>query len=138
MARTDSNDSFDDYMKKIERVKLTPLSRQNLTPLTDEEAKVNQTNINKLIAEGNRLLAEEAKNPRKKFLLKKDESKRLESKLASTSTNPYVRARVDTLNKMKADEKETIRKMEENEIERDRRYDEFVKAVRILGDQYSA
>lgn len=133
-----SGDTFEEYAKKLAAVNLNLNSRANLQPISDEEAIVNDKNIAKLVAEGNALLVEEEKQKAKKPAAPlKDESKKLETKLASTSSNPYVRARIEALNKLGEDKKAIIEKMEKGLLPKDSRYDEFCKQVRIRGDQLS-
>lgn len=133
-----SGDTFEEYAKKLAAVKLDINSRLNLQPISDEEAIVNDKNIAKLVAEGNALLAEEEKRKEKKPAAPlKDESKKLETKLATTSSNPYVRARMEVLQKMAEDKRAIIEKMEKGSLPKDSRYEEFCKQVRIRGDQLS-
>lgn len=120
------NDSFEDYMKKVADVNLGPMSRRNLPQPDHEET------LAELLAEGQRLLDEE-----EKLKKPKDESKQLESKLGSTSLNPYVRARHEILTKMADTQKKIIEKMEKGELEKDSRYDTFCKQVAVRGDQIS-
>ncbi len=121
------------YQEYLDAVKLTPMSRFNL-PQPDHEE-----NPGELVAQGNKILEEEEeekkKTPAKRS--KPDDTKKLESKLASTSDNPYIRARTQVLNKMSESARTIIEKMEKGELEKDTRYDTFVKSVRILGDQLS-
>ena len=114
------------------------MSRFNLPKPDHEES------LTELVKEGHRLLAAEEKKknpcppvPTAPVPPKKDDTKRLESNLASTSTNPYVRARIQILNKMTALARGVIEKMEKGELPKDRRYDEFAKTVMNLGDKLS-
>jgi hypothetical protein len=119
------------YQAYLDEIKLTKMSRANLRPLDHEET------IIEAVAEGMKLLQEEPPkaSPEKP---KPDDTKKLESKLASTSDNPYIRARIQILNKMSDAARDVIEKMEKGETKKDRRYDEFLKAVGILGDKFSA
>jgi hypothetical protein len=117
--------NYEDYLNQV---KLTKMSRLNL-PVPDHEESLAE-----LVAEGYRLLAENEKKNEKKI---KDETKRLERKLGSTSNNPYIKARVEILNKMTETARGVIEKMENGKLPKDPRYDTFVKAVRIRGDQLS-
>ncbi len=126
-----ANKSYEDYLNSV---KLTKMSRFNLPKPDHEET------LGELVAQGYKLLEEDSKTPAaapKKKTAKKDDTKRLEKKLASTSTNPYVRARVDVLNKMNPEARSVIEKMEKGLLPKDLRYETFCKAVRILGDQLS-
>ena len=132
-----ANDSFEDYMSKIQRVKLSDglYSRKNLKRWSDAEAEVNDANIAKWVAEGAALIAEEEKQTKKTIV---NETKKLESKLGSMSPNPYVRARVEILMKMNEDQRKAIELMEKGEKPTDHRYDAFVKQVAALGDKMSS
>jgi len=121
--------NFDEYMKKVESVDLGPMSRRNL-PIPDHEETIKE-----LVEEGNRLLIEEQKT--NKVSPPKDDSKQLDTKLATNSKNPYICARVQLLNKMKEGERKIIEQMEKKELERDLRYDRFIKEVTVLGDKLS-
>lgn len=131
-----ANDSFEDYMSKIQRVKLSDglYSRKNLKMLTDAEAEINNVNISKWVAEGAALIAEEEKATKKKVV---DETKKLETTLGSTSPNPYVRARCEVLVKYPEEKRKLIELMEKGEKPKDHRYDSFVKEVSALGDKMS-
>lgn len=132
-----ANDSFEDYMSKIQRVKLSDglYSRKNLKRLSDAEAEINDANIAKWVAEGAALIAEEEKLTKKTII---NETKKLESKLGSMSPNPYVRARVEILMKMTEDQRKAIELMEKGEKPTDHRYDAFVKQVAALGDKMTS
>ena len=132
-----ANDSFEDYMSKIQRVKLGDglYSRKNLKMLSDAEAEINDANIAKWCAEGAALLAEEEKHTKKKVV---DETKKLETKLGSTSPNPYVRARCEILVKYPEEKRKLIELMEKGEKPKDTRYDTFVQEVAKLGDKMSS
>lgn len=123
------------YQKYLDSVKLTPMSRYKLPQPDHEET------LGELVAAGHKLLGEADPKPittvTTKKSIKADDKKKLESKLASTSDNPYVRARIQILNKMDALARGVIEKMEKGELKKDRRYDEFSKAVMALGDQLS-
>ncbi len=120
------------YQEYLDKIKLTPMSRFNLPQPDHEET------LGELVAEGRKLLGEADPKPTVKKTIKADDKKKLESKLASTSDNPYIRARIQILNKMDALARGVIEKMEKGELPRDRRYEEFTKAVTTLGDQLSA
>jgi hypothetical protein len=127
--------SYEEYLNSV---KLTKMSRFNL-PKPDHEESIAEA-----VAEGFKLLEEEEKGKSKakaSDILGYDpnsDKKRLETKLASTSDNPYIRARIQILNKMTPTARAIIEKMENGKLEKDSRYDAFVKAVEILGDQLSA
>lgn len=129
-----SGDSFEDYAKKVQGVKLDINSRHNM-PTPDHEESIAE-----LVAEGERLLAEEEKlkSKQKTAAPAKDESKDLTNKLGSMSTNPYVRARVEVLNKMPKWKRSEIEEMEKTGNINNQYYDQFCKDVRILGDTFSS
>jgi len=122
--------SYEDYLNSV---KLTKMSRFKLPTPNHEES------LMELVAEGYKLLAEDEKKSAAKGKKpnKKDDTKQLEKKLASTSTNSYVRARIEILNKMGEIARGVIEKMESGKMEKDNRYDTFCKAVQIRGDQLS-
>lgn len=125
-----TNDNFDDYIKKINKVN-DLLGRQNLPKPDHKET------LDELIAEGNRLLALEEKLSKKMKKAIVTEEKKLEIKLATNSSNPYVRARIDILNKMSEVERSIIEKMEIGTFPKDSRFDHFASEIRVLGDTYS-
>lgn len=133
MAKNDSSNTFGDFSEKI---KLDP-SRQNLKPVNSKLSFEQYLMI--AIKEGHALLDEEAKNAPKDSVKKPTtpDSVKLENKLGEVSKNPYVRARIEILNKLSPEARTVIEKMEKNEIERDLRYERFCKAIQIKGDQLS-
>ena len=135
MAKSDPSSTFGDFSKKI---KLDP-SRQNLKPV--DQSLTFEQYLTIAIKEGNALLDAEAKvKPAQKASVTaplKSDSVNLENKLGETSTNAYVRARSEILNKMKPESRAIIEKMSADEIKKDARWDTFCKAVTIRGDQLS-
>lgn len=133
MAKNDSSNTFGDFSNKI---KLTP-DRMNLKPVNSKLSFEQYLMI--AIKEGHALLDEEAKNAPKDSVTKPTtpDSVKLENKLGEVSKNPYVRARIEILNKLSPEARTVIEKMEKNEIERDLRYERFCKAIQIKGDQLS-
>ena len=122
---------FDDFINKMKQ-----LSAQKA-----KATKRDQT-IAEMVAEGNRLLEEEEreKNSKKKPEPPKpqpDETTKLESTLGSISENPYIRARVQLLNKMTPEARKVIERIEKGELERNHVYDRFVHDVALLGDNLS-
>ena len=130
MTNKKTNNNYDEYMEKI---KLPP-SRRNLKMWTEDEAEITQANLNKWIKEGDALLIKEKAT---KYHTK-DDSRKLESELGTTSSNPYIRARMEILRKMSKDRLRVIEKMEDGSLPKDRRYDEFVKEVAKLGDKMTS
>lgn len=129
------DDNFDEYQKKLDKINLSKDSRYNL-PQPDH-----QETLAELIAEGFRLLAEEEKEKKTKSpvssqdILGHTPKSSLEDKLGSMSDNPYIRARCEILKKMSAIARNEIEKMEKNGNINNRLYNDFVKNVRIRGDQ---
>lgn len=130
------NDSFEDYMSKIQRMKMDDgvYSRKTLKTLTNVEAEINGANLVKWIAEGEALLAQEEKATEKKTI---NEPKKLETKLGSSSPNPYIQARSQILTKYPVEKRKLIELMEKGETPKDHRYDTFVKEITKLGDSLS-
>lgn len=131
-----NDDTFKMYMQEVLKTKNTPLSRFNLPIPKKMESFAD------LVAEGNKILeAEENAKSSKKIIAKvhcTDQTKELESKLASQSSNPYVSARSQILNEMAPEKRSVILKMETGSLEKDSRYEEFCKDIRKLGDKMSA
>lgn len=127
---TKSN-GFEPYEDKLRKVKLSDglYSRKNL-PIPDHEETIAE-----LVKEGERLIAEEEKLRQRNVIT---ETRRLETKLGTTSSNPYIRARCDIISKMSKDKAKLIEDMESGIKPKDHRYDTFVKEVAALGDKLSA
>ena len=131
MAKSDPNNTFGDFSKKI---KLDP-SRRNLKPV--DPALTFEQYLAQAIKEGNALLEAEAKTS---SVTKENSGKNppiLEDALAKMSDNPYVKARVQVLQKMTPLARSVIEKMEKGEIPKDTRWDTFSKAITALGDKLS-
>jgi hypothetical protein len=126
--------SYEEYLNSV---KLTPMSRHNLPIPNYEET------LEELVREGYRLIKAEDDYKKKGMppVIKKDTSKddhkKLETTLAANSDNPYVKARIQILQKMNPEERAIIERMENGEQERDERYEKFLKAVEVLGDKLS-
>ena|ERR1039458_10122780 len=134
MAKSDSSNTFGDFSKKI---KLSP-DRMNLKPVS-QSLSFDEC-LSKALREGYALLEEEAKTPPKNSVkppASVKHSPALEDALGKMSDNPYVRARIEVLNKMTPAARSVIEKMEKGELTKDSRYDTFCKAVTILGDSLS-
>jgi hypothetical protein len=133
MAKSDPSNTFGDFSKKI---KLDP-SRQNLKPVDPNWSF--EKHLSYALQEGYALLEEDAKKaPKASVTTPATPSPVLEDALAKMSDNPYVKARVQLLNKMTPKARDIIEKMERNEMERDTRWDTFSKAITILGDKLSS
>lgn len=129
MAKKTNN--FEPYEDKLKKVKLNDglYSRKNL-PISDHEETIAE-----LIKEGQRLIEEEEKLRKQSIII---ETKQLESKLGSLSTNPYIRARCNILSRMSKDKLKLIEDMEKGTVPKDHRYDAFAKEVATLGDKLSS
>lgn len=95
-----------------------------------------QESIAELIAEGDKLLAAETKT--KKPIKKTNSAKSLESSLAATDSNPYIRARAQILKAMPGWRQREIETMEASGDINNRFYEDFVKSVTDLGNQLSS
>lgn len=133
MAKIDNDSPFGDssYQKKLNKVKLDP-SRQNLKPVDawltfDEYLAI-------CLKEGAALL--EAEEKEKADSVKSKDI--LEDTLGKMSENPYINARVQILQKMSQKARSVIEQMEKGSLDKDSRYDKFVKAVTELGDKLSS
>lgn len=129
-----NKNNSNDYKKIVESVNLDPMSRHNLVIPDHEET------IKELVEAGERLLIEEQKT--NKVVSSKDDNKKLETKLALASDNPYIRAWGEVLNKWMNDPKtlreaKEIENMEKGKFPRDRYYNDFIKEVITLGDSIS-
>jgi hypothetical protein len=92
----------------------------------------------KLAMEGQELLdREELTKCNKSLPITSTPSKNLENALASKDTNPYVRARGQVLKDLPKDRRERIEEMEKSGKIDNGIYQEFIRMVRILGDQFS-
>lgn len=100
-----------------------PMSRTNLQPQPKE------LTLSQLVEEGNRLLEMEEK-------YKKSAPKPTgKTSSVETSENPYVIARNQILKEMDEFHREEIKEMEASGNINNRFYDEFVKKVRIRGEE---
>lgn len=119
------------HMKPIE---LDP-SRQNLKPrpkgLTEQEYFM------VALAEGHALIAVDEKNPSVTPASAKAISK-LQNALTKLSTNPYVKARAQLLEKMHPTLRSVIERQELGKAPSDARYEKFLKDITDLGDKLSA
>lgn len=130
---------FEEYMAQVLKTKNKPLSRFNLPTPDHEETPL------ELVTEGLRILEQEEK-PFSKIVdmapktstPTPDQTKELESKLASISNNPYVRARNEILDGLKEDTRKMILRMEAGKMEKNSQYDDFIKSIHRRGDQLSA
>lgn len=87
-----------------------------------------QETIDELIAEGNRLLEEDAK--------KSKTSPKVKSK-TPPSNNPYVRARNQILSEMDPEKRKLIERLEKEGNKDCSQYKDFIEQIRKLGDQLS-
>jgi hypothetical protein len=93
-----------------------------------------EESLAELIAEGNRLLAEETKNPLKKPV--SNDSVKLQEKLGSMSNNPYVRARTEILKKMTPEARAILEQMSSGKKDKDNRWETFCSAISKLGEKF--
>ncbi len=133
MAKIDNDSPFGDN-NKMKKAKMDT-ARENLKPVDgwltfDEYLMI-------CVKEG--MLMLEAEEKEKAALVKPPEpQKTLDDKLGETSTNPYIKARSQILQKMTAKARSVIDQMENGSLDKDRRYDKFVEAVAALGDKLSS
>lgn len=121
MAKKNNEENLSEYLKKMERNNL-------------EQGKIQS--IADAVKEGNRLLEEEEKLKGKAIV---DDKKKLDTALSTSSTNPYVKARIQILNGWLKNSSTAwlaheIEAMENGSQPKDRHYDDFVKMVADLGD----
>lgn len=131
--RTENQDNLKKFQQRLKELDGQLVPSPSLPP---------EALMSHLAKEGHILLATEAKAAPLKPSPQKDESKRLSNTLASTSKNPYIRARAQILsgwanNPRTAWRAKEIESMEAGRIPKDRHYDEFVKEVAELGDKLS-
>lgn len=109
------------YERYLSNVKLRGYA--NL-PIPDHEESIDE-----LIAEGDRLLEQEAK---KKTIAKSSPSTK------STSNNPYLQARLKILSAMDPETRQVIESLEKEGKKESRQYQEFIREVQRLGDKLSS
>lgn len=120
--------NFDDYESKLKKVKLDP-SRKNLKP--DPAHWTFEEQLAHALADGLKMLeAEEKAKPKPAA-----PSPVLEDALGKMSANPYIRARTQLLIRMTPTTRSVIEKMEKGLLDKDHRYDTFVKQVAKFGDK---
>lgn len=122
--------NFDDYNSKLKKVKLDP-SRKGLK--MDPPHWTFEEQLAHAVADGFKLLEAEEKSK-----AKPSPSPVLEDALGKMSDNPYVRARTQILTKMTPTARSVIEKMEKGTLDKDSRYDTFVKQITQLGDKLDA
>ena len=89
------------------------------------------------LAEGHALIAVDEKNPSVTPASAKAISK-LQNALTKLSTNPYVKARAQLLEKMHPTLRSVIERQELGKAPSDARYEKFLKDITDLGDKLSA
>lgn len=122
--------NFDDYEKKLKKIKLDP-SRKNLKP--DPAHWTFEEQLARAVIEGAQLL--EAEEKAKKAAAPPAPSPVLEDALGKMSANPYIRARTQLLLRMTPTARSVIEKMEKGLLDKDHRYDTFVSQIAKLGDK---
>lgn len=128
MARIPPSDH--DYEKKLNKVNLAKLGRLGLKPTVKEQPLMDA------VSEGYLLLAADEKKGTLPATVKLDETKRLNNTLGSTSSNPFIRARIQILNKMSPFDRHEIERMEKTHDLNNRFYEDFVHRVRVLGEEF--
>ncbi len=128
---------MEDYEDKLAKVRLPAedrglFSRNNLKPFPDDYT-LDQIIIDS-VKEGEILILVEEKLKDKAA---GTEAKKLETKLGSSSPNPYIRARCEIISKMPESRRLAIEQMEKGEKPKNHVYDDFVKEVTKLGDKLS-
>lgn len=119
-----NDDNFEEYKERLEG--------HNRGELTPPPANLTLGELmSHLAMEGEKLLAAEPK----KVKAKKDDTKKLEKTLAISSKNPYIRARVQILEKMSKWKREEIHQMEQSGNINNRFYEDFVHEVTLLGNK---
>lgn len=122
MPKRTNEENFKKYQERMANLQRSG----DLTPIPDlPQEKL----IDYLVAEGNKLLAKDVKEGKVK-----DDSAKLHKTLAISSKNPYVRARIQILEKMPDWKKKEIAEMEKSGNIHNKFYDDFVHQVAILGD----
>ena len=125
----DTNDSFERYQKHVKEHGYDKLKKT-----------IKDQSINDLIAEGNKLLKkdipkESAKEPTKEIPIVLPKS--LDTNTGETSTNPYIKARIQVLKTLKPWRRSEIETMEREKNIDNKFYQEFVDMVITLGDKLS-
>ena len=110
------------------RTHLQETGYDKLRPMKNQPADENEL-MKRLGDEGMKLLAEEAVTASK--------PKTLDAALGATDPNPYVRARTQVLNALPSDKRARIELMEQDKKTDNAVYDDFAKAVALLGDKFS-
>ena len=108
------------------RAHVKAMGYDKLRPMKNQPADENEL-MKRLGEEGIKLL--ESNTP--------DQPKTLDSVLGSTDPNPYIRARCQVLNALPADKRARIELMEQDKKIDNPIYDDFAKAVALLGDKFS-
>ena len=130
--------SNDDYQDKLNRVNINRLTRcASNMPVPEENLTLMQMVAQATLQGMIILRAEEKEKAKAKPEPIAQKPQILEIKLGSMSPNPFVRARVQVLNKMDDFHRHEIEKIERGELPKSRFYDDFVKEVAALGDRLS-
>jgi hypothetical protein len=124
---TNKDKNLEDYLKKMKKEK-------DIIPAPVTEEKFSES---KCISDALREMAEEEKKLSKPTVV--DEKKKLDTALATSSNNPYIKARVKILSDWRKNPATVWRANEVDSMEagkqpKNRHYDDFVKMVVELGD----
>jgi hypothetical protein len=130
----------EEYKEKLERVYLNRLSRCSSNMIYPPFSATPAQIVYQAIIDGFKILNLEAIYEAQQKLKSKPEPMAqkpeiLETKLGSMSPNPFIRARVQILNKMDDFHRKEIEKMEKDGNTENRVYNTFAHDVRVLGDQ---
>jgi hypothetical protein len=132
--KAENDENFKKYQERLTRLQ----QEGNLTPPPD--LPLDQL-ISYLAAEGTKLLEAEEKTKKTAPKLlptpKVDDSNKLTAALATSSKNPYVRARQIVLEKLPEWRKKELAEMEKTGNVNNTKYKEFVAEVAKLGDTLS-
>lgn len=130
--------SNNEYERKLNKVNVNRLTRcaANM-PKPPDHLSLGQITQHAIIV-GFHILEEEAEEQRQNANppAKAQKPEILETKLGSMSPNPFVRARIQILNKMDAFHRNEIERMEKANDTENRIYNEFAHNVRVLGEQF--
>lgn len=129
MSKTEDN--FKKYQENIIARGYANLKSQKLPKDLNEVMK-------QLAQEGQELLDRETLDDCKQSLpMTSAPSERLEHALASKDSNPYIRARAQILKDLPKEKREHILQMEQSGKIENSMYQEFIRMVRKLGDNFS-
>ena len=118
-----NNDNLKKLKEKLQELAKLEIQRKTSAPAT----LATPVTISQLVAEGDRIIQEEAEEQVKKMSTAEEIS----------SKNPYIKGRIDVLKKYPAWKRNEITEMEKNGNINNHSYDRFVKDVEEAGDKLS-